>query len=88
MRSNLYILTLIATRFEDATFTAGASTLLTVKDSETLAQSEGMQHALEKFPPDEGWVEHQVSIFEVPAQFETDHHTVAWTVSTLGDEPA
>ncbi len=79
----LYILTLVATRFEVTVFTAGASTLLTVQASEALAQSEGMQQALEKFPPHEGWVEHQVSVFELPAQCEIDSHKVVWHVTPL-----
>ncbi len=88
MRSKLYILTLVATRFEHTIFTAGASTLLAVKEAEEMAQSEGMQQALEKFPPSEGWVEHQVSVFEVPAHCEIDDHTVVWNITTLNSESA
>lgn len=83
MNAKLYVLTLAASQFENMTFTAGASTVLTVQQSEQEAYTEAVKQVHVKFPVTEGWTEHQVNVFEVPASFDTDNYHVTWAITSL-----
>ncbi len=83
----LFVLTLLAVRtdIDDTQLTgaAAASTLLTVQTSFASAENQGWKNAYNNYPEADGWFGHQVNVFELPNDIETDGYSVTLNITKV-----
>lgn len=89
VEARLFVLTLLAVRTEtkgtNVSGAAGAISLLTVQTSAEAAEAEGWRNVHENYPEPEGWFGHQVNVFGLPDNIETDGYYVTFTITKAGD---
>jgi hypothetical protein len=84
-----YVLTLLALKVEisgpQLTGGGGASSSLTIQTSPEAAEAEGWTSVRQKYPESDGWFGHQVTVFELPPQIETDGYLLAFVITKPED---
>jgi hypothetical protein len=87
-RPKVFVLTLLAVRLDIGLSrtegAAGASTIITVQTSHADAEREAWENMDQKFPASSGWGNHQVEVFELPDQIETDGYRVRFDITRAG----